>query len=101
MSNPMGAGRCLACSCRRPAKLTWRPSVTLVKSSVGGDSAETGACGTAVSDDHDSECDFDEESACDEEGEGSLNYFWEQEGEGLLNCVWEEEGEGLLNCFDD
>ena len=70
MSNPMGAGRCLACSCRRPAKLTWRPSVTLVESSLGGESAETGARGTAVSDDHDSECDFDEESACDEEGEG-------------------------------
>ena len=69
LSNPMGAGRCLACSCRRPAKLTW-PSVTLVESSMGGESAETGARGTAVSDDHDSECDFDEESACDEEGEG-------------------------------
>ena len=50
LANPMAAERCLACSCRRPAKLTWRPTMA-----TGREAASDAGASESVYSDSDSE----------------------------------------------
>ena len=82
LANPMASERCLACACRRPAKLTWRPTAMGREAAVGPrGSGDSGLMESSAY------------SAPESDSESEVNEYEESEGEGEESDDEESEGE--------
>jgi hypothetical protein len=82
LANPMASERCLACACRRPAKLTWRPTAMGREAAIGPrGSGDSGLMESSAY------------SAPESDSESEVNEYEESEGEGEESDDEESEGE--------